>query len=105
MTPTAEEFIKDGNEGYNFRTVIDNLTDEQVLEAIREFAKLHVEAALKSAAEKVTMELTYPSPYEDSNEQGLTYANADEVSRGGEYGSIEVEKQSILNAYPLENIK
>jgi len=69
------------------------------------FAKLHVEAALKAAAEKATMKLEYPEPYEYSNETGLTFASADEISRGGEYGSVEVEQDSILNAYPLENIQ
>lgn len=64
-----------------------------------EFAEFHVKEALKSASEKVTMNLTYPSPYEDSNESGLTFASADEISRGGEYGSVEVDKESILTSY------
>jgi len=103
MTPTAKEFITvfDRESGFELSEYELKVYSKRVVE----FAKLHVEAALKAAAEKVTMELTYPHPYEDSNEQGLTYANADEISRGGEYGSVEVEKYSILNAYPLENIK
>jgi hypothetical protein len=48
-----------------------------------EFAKLHVEQALKAAAENV------------------------ELYEGMHYGTIsyEVDEQSILNAYPLDLIK
>jgi hypothetical protein len=49
-----------------------------------EFAKLHVEAALREASEKATVE-TEPD------------------YQGGELSSVD--KDSILNAYPLENIK
>lgn len=48
-----------------------------------EFAKLHVEAALKEASEKAELE-------------------GDE---GSIFDYISVDKDSILNAYPLENIK
>lgn len=70
-----------------------------------ELAKLHVEAALKEAAEKATMKLEYPDDYAESNETGLTFASADEISRGGEYGAVIIEVDSIINAYPLSNIK
>ena len=74
-------------------------------EMMIEFAKMHLTEALKQASEKATMDLSYPSPYEDSNEIGLSYANADEISRGGEYGSVEINKESILTAYNLGLIK
>lgn len=76
-----------------------------VKEAMIEFAQLHVEAALKAASEKATMDLTYPEPYEDSNDSGLTFADADEINRGGEYGSVRINNDSILNAYPQNLIK
>lgn len=47
-----------------------------------EFAQLHVEAALKAAAEK-----------------------AEGYNEGSEGNDAFVDKQSILNAYPKENIK
>ena len=50
------------------------------LEAMIEFAKLHVEAALKEASEEAYVEVL-------------------------DYNDYEVNKQSILDAYPLENIK
>ena len=65
MNQTAAEFFDKGN--------FNNVTDMLI-----EFAKLHVEAALKAAAET-----NYPS----------TKAN------------FELVNSRILNAYPLENIK
>ena len=53
------------------------------MEAMIEFAKLHVEAALKAASEN--------SELEGDEESNFDY--------------ICINKQSILNAYPLENIK
>ena len=73
MIPTAEET-------YNKITgCIINHKD--VKGAMIEFAKLHVEAALKAASEKA-----------------LVYADE------GGYSEF-VDEDSILNAYPLENIK
>jgi hypothetical protein len=79
--PTAEEFIK--------KNLIDyweggkaQYTWEDVERAMKEFAKLHVEAALQDASEKST------------------------VIRDEEFYTIShVNKNSILNAYPLTNIK
>ena len=75
--PTAEEFLKQfelGNTG--------KIDIEDSKEAIIEFAKLHVEAALKEA-EKETIKYVSKTIIE------LNMYN----------------KNSILNAYPLENIK
>jgi len=57
-----------------------NGTEQNVLEMMIEFAKLHVEAALKEASKK---------------------------GKCVEYmvGEYTVKKDSILNSYPLENIK
>ena len=72
-TPTAEEFLKNFNEKEGN---IDKLYyDSYVKKSMIEFAKLHVEAALKEANEKAIM-----TGYVDSG-------------------------QTILNAYPLINIK
>ncbi len=62
--PTAKEFINKKIDGKVF-------FDYEVPDILIEFAKLHVDAALEEASEKV----------------GLSY------------------KQSILNSYPLDNIK
>ena len=76
--PTAEEFYK--------QTTGCTINHGDVKTAMIEFAKLHVEAALKAASEKATSSAFY-SPDND-----------------GTYDS-SVHKSSILNAYPLENIK
>ena len=68
--PTAEEFFNQYG-GY---------TREEMLIRAREFAKLHVKAALKEASEKAEW-------------KGYTLA------------AVEICDYSILDAYPLENIK
>ena len=44
---TAKDFLTKGAEGYPMRDVIDNIEDEDILDAMIEFAKHHVEQALK----------------------------------------------------------
>lgn len=76
--PTAEEFaLKDG-----FDKVIDHVT----IKRMQEFAKLHCEAQSKAILEKAKVKKT--------------------VTSGG-IRSIKhvVDKDSILNAYPLDKIK
>ena len=65
--PTAKEFY-------------DMHDSDDCVVMMREFAKLHVEAALKQAIE---------------------YAEVNVLN----YNDYEVDKKSILNSYPLENIK
>ena len=67
MIPTAEEFLETDKDW--------NRTTAQMM---IEFAKLHVEEALKQASEQVYVSDTV---------------------------FCEIDKDSILNAYPLENIK
>lgn len=77
---TAEELIDDifisgsgaGGDSYNKGDI------ERIM---IEFAKLHVEAALKEASENAEMNL-------------IKYTD-----------DYEIDRYSILNAYPLENIK
>lgn len=78
---TAEEYIK--NNLYITKDDIESVHDSltMVIQCMQEFTKFHVQAALKSAAEK-----------------GKTKIN-DELM------AILIDKQSILNAYPLDNIK
>jgi len=73
MIPTAEETY----------TKITGcvINHKDVKKAMIEFTKLHVEAALKAAAEQAEIENDW------DNQKG------------------NISKDSILNAYPLENIK
>lgn len=100
---TAEEFIKENL--YITKDGIEDVHDSlsMVEVVLIDFAKMHVKKALEAAKEKATMNLVYPEPYQDSNETGLTFADAYEISRGGECGLVNIDKNSILNAYP-ENL-
>lgn len=72
---------------YDFLTNFsDDPDDDTIYEAMVEFARLHVEAALKTASEKVSLT---DFAYEFLQE------GADDA----------IDKESILNAYPLDNIK
>ena len=71
-TPTAEEFLIKEN------LPTDILSGDDINYAMIEFAKLHVEAALKAAAEE-----NYPSTK----------------------NNFELVNERFLNAYPLTNIK
>jgi len=73
--PTAEEFAWSQEE--DFKTILAEANYQEVYNLMIEFAKLHVEAALKEAAEIVDMEV---------EKDFLT-------------------KDVILNSYPLTNIK
>jgi hypothetical protein len=77
--PTAEEFYK------NYPMKV--LTKGRIHEMLCEFAKLHVEAALKAAVDKAIL-----------GKQGAfgTYWNR---------GDLVLDEESILTAYPLNNIK
>jgi hypothetical protein len=87
MIPTAEEFLLEFEEGYpRLKCEVSTPEDKAsfyrsaqgaivTIDLMIEFAKLHVEAALKAASENVVLI------------------------------STKTAKQSILNAYPLTNIK
>lgn len=74
-------------------------------EWLREFARIHVKAALESAAEEARMTLHYPEPYSENDEDDLSFISGDDISRRGEYGSVRIDENTILNAYPAENIE
>lgn len=83
--PTAKKFLKQfelGNTG--------KIDIEDAEEAIIEFAKLHVEVALKEASEKVEMIANENQDFRLQNCNCVDYL---------------IDKNSILNVYPLENVK
>ena len=75
---TVEEFLE--QEYYP-----DSLSGGTLHYVMIEFAKLHVEAALKEASRQAELD------YEEGSCR--------------ECGSNKIDEKSILNAYPLENIK
>jgi hypothetical protein len=85
--PTAEKFLEQYLRGNRVHDDIDRVIDEDdAIEAIIEFAKLHVEQALKEASKKAQIKYEYSGNV-------------------GEYCDEFVDVNSILNSYPLENIK
>ena len=94
---SAEQFIEeyldvDGDFIEKMREQMSNMSGfnfDNIPDLMAEYAKYHVKAALKSAAENVE---TYDYPYMDC---------CPECGRTTTY----VKEDSILNAYPLENIK
>ncbi len=89
MIPTAEEFLTkivvDNNNSFDIKESSDITND--VTEAMIEFAKLHVEAALKAASEKAKTK------------------NKWDGNTGSEFCDTVVDSESILNAYDLNQIK
>lgn len=82
---TSEEFLKNFNEEENN---IDKLYyDSYVKKAMIRFAKMHVQEALRLASIEAEVEHELSNPYDPNSEYQI------------------VNKDSILNAYPLENIK
>ena len=84
MVPTAEDFLQDSftiSHFYNDKYNRMSCFSDDVQKAMIEFAKLHVEEALKAAAEQAEIENDW------DNQKG------------------NISKDSILNAYLLENIK
>ena len=91
---TAEEFLKNFNEEENN---IDKLYyDSYVKKAMIEFAKMHVQEALKQAIEKAFVEYI---DLETNEKFDYTDVLVDDNI------SADVNKDSILNAYPLDLIK
>ena len=86
--PTAEEILND--KVYITKDGIEDVHDSlsTVADVMIEFAKLHVEAALKEASEKATM------------------IKIDEADIGDITVYIkDVDRKAILNIYPITNIK
>ena len=91
---TAEEFLKNFNEEENN---IDKLYyDSYVKKAMIKFAKMHVQEALKQASENSFVEYI---DLETNEKFDYTDVLIDDNI------SADVNKDSILNVYPLDLIK
>lgn len=81
---TAEEFFFDYSIDYEYDNLSVNCKQEITHKAV-EFAKLHVEAALKKVSEKAAININgFIQDYDEN---------------------LCVDKNSILTSYPLKNIK
>jgi hypothetical protein len=92
--PTAEEIMQDHLDPHDCLRV--SKCYEMTLDAIKEFAKLHVEAALKEASENGMVELS---------KDWITKQQTIHPNQLVSMIEIKINKDSILNSYSLENIK
>jgi len=95
MIPTVQEMFAQRITELSFCNELLSLEDS--IEVAVEFAKLHVEAALKAAAEKVELKET------TLQELNNGYNSPSIKNESEDWWAIDSE--SILGAYPLTNIK
>lgn len=97
---TAEELSK------NYTRLRSAVALKDLSDFAIEFAKLHVEAALKAASENVYFITRDHDMY---NREYSKYIDIDSNNIEGDTfcygGSIVIDEDSVLTAYPLENIK
>lgn len=84
--PTAEELLEEHFISVDKSDIKDGHYFV-IKEAMKEFAKLHVEAALKEASEKAKTKMEWRTDL-----------------GGGEHEEVTVNKNSIKKSYPLDNI-
>lgn len=84
-TPTAEEIMQNHLDPHD--CLRPSKCYDMTLDAMVEFAKLHVQVALKAASQKAV-----------TKEDIAIFSE-------GTFVTQIVDKDSILNSYPLENIK
>jgi hypothetical protein len=96
--PTAKEFAQQFNfwTTYYREHTIDHV---EVHRFAIEYTKLHVKAALEAAAEKAELRDTWWGNTSSSVGDEIYYDS------DGDKHTISVEKDSILNAYPLNLIQ
>ena len=95
-----ESHLEEGHAFYSSAQGAMYITD-----VMTEFAQMHVEKALKEASEKVILDIweEYVDKKEDKPIDGDIYTAY--VGYNDDLELVSVNKNSILNAYPLENIK
>ncbi len=105
--PTAEKLLK-LKETFDINHPTVSISD--AIEAMIAFAKLHVEAALEEASKKAKLKHNYHDEVYDSNYCDKVNAEFCSLRTDGDgipYGAdlLNIDKKSILNSYPLTNIK
>ena len=98
--PTAKEFIISTKLVVKFDNTQGCILEEELPSLFIEFAKLHVQAALKAADDNSIM-------YKDlgEGEDGELCCVLEKTFYDNYHNPILISADSILNAYPLENIK
>jgi hypothetical protein len=103
--PTAEEFFKIFQD---FPKYMNEANESDVAKVMIQFAKLHCEAQLKAILEKVRVREDELSPVNTEKVENTYIGIEFEVDKGYEdYCPYKytVDKDSIINAYDLNQIK
>ena len=98
--PTAEAFLD--NHLKNGKITPERIRRSQI-EAMIEFAKLHVEEALKEASKIKVIDVFVRPTIKGSKYKLMKTGESYDILNTIQM--FKVNKDSILNAYPLENIK
>jgi hypothetical protein len=101
-TPTAEEFLDAGlsESGFQFEGQMRNIAKRKLIE----FAKLHVKAALEEASNNAKITHTEVEVCDNHTPYWGPCGNCGYYSMPT-VDVAQINKDSILNSYPLENIK
>ncbi len=99
--PTAEEILCEIADFSLEHCKMEQTIDYQIVQKLKQFAKLHVELALKSAAQKAMMEIHVKM----AETKGTEIVSEDYMCSFTTCKTYSIHKESILEAYPLENIK
>ena len=102
---TAEEFLIEKE--YPLYNEFGGLGMYYVREVMIEFAKMHVQEALKQASEKAELEdIDKPEDFfEYDGVNGFSKILNKNVVSYERYYHVCIDSDSVLNAYPLEDIK
>lgn len=100
---TAEDFLREGTSTYDLDVIVYNLTSDQIIESMINFAKYHVQESLKEASKKSKVSLFVRPMVKKSKYKKVE--DGEEYDIFGTYQMWKTDKESILNAYQLENIK
>lgn len=101
--PTAEKVLK--KEGFDLSLSVTYAGIDRIKDAMKRYAQLHVEAALKAASEKAMIDRKPTGEGKSSEEHTSTYFEGDLGYE--DYIPVEytINKESILSAYSKENIQ
>ncbi len=105
--PTSSEIIRKQfceGEFDEIMGYLNNSIEPSITQAMIEFAKLHVEQALKAASENATWkDESFDTCFGDS--RNFDFIDTDGAGDPSTGHNVFVDKDSILNSYPLTNIK
>jgi hypothetical protein len=94
MIPTAEEF-------WNKQSPMMNIPNAMI-----EFAKMHVQEALKSVLEKAEMsDIDRPEDYHEEDGNAISKILNKNIFACEGYYHISLNDKSVHDCYPLTNIK